>query len=117
MKTLGISLVCAVLMTACASTPKTDPRVTALQDKLAALVENTALASRGGDELKMAERAVQRVVSPPKGLTDEEIAYNMYAADRVLQTAEFSARTRLAEDRRKELVREQENFNSASAYT
>ena len=109
-KTAGLVLLGAVLLTACASAPKIDPRVTALQGKLETLENNPELASRGGEALKTARMAVQLASQPAKRATDQEIAYRLYAADRLVQTAEMSARARLAEDLRKDLVKEHEKL-------
>lgn len=110
LKPVGLVLIGTFLVAACASTPTVDPRVTALQDNLMALESNTELASRGGEALKAAKLAVNQVSGPTKNLSDEEVAYRFYAADRLIQTAEMTARAKLAEDRRKELVKEQERL-------
>lgn len=110
LKTISLMLTSALLFAACASAPKIDPRMTALENKLAALVSNPDLASRGGDALKAAESAVRRAGTTTRQTSDREIDYNFYAADRLIQTAEMSARIRLAEDRRNDLVREQEKL-------
>lgn len=110
LKPVGLVLIGTFLVAACASTPTVDPRVTALQDNLMALESNTELASRGGEALNAAKLAVNQVSGPTKNLSDEEVAYRFYAADRLIQTAEMTARAKLAEDRRKELVKEQERL-------
>jgi outer membrane protein OmpA-like peptidoglycan-associated protein len=109
-KTAGLVLLGALLLTACATTPTIDPRVTALQNKLETLESNPELASRGGEALKAARAAVQWAVKPPKRSTDKEIAYRLYVADRLIQTAEMRARAGLAEDRRKDLVEDHEKL-------
>lgn len=109
-KTAGLALLSVFLLAACVSTPPVDPRVTALQNKLQALENNTELASRGGEELKAARAAVRRVVQPENRLSDQEKAFRIYVADRSIQTAEWSARARLAEDQRKDLVKEHEKL-------
>ncbi|MGA9575634.1 MAG: OmpA family protein [Lysobacterales bacterium] len=110
LKMVGLALTCAFLVASCASTPTVDPRVTALQDKLAALESNTELASRGGEALKMAKAAVNLVSVQSRNLSDQEEAYRFYSADRLITTAEMTARAKLAEDRRKELVKEQDRL-------
>ncbi len=107
---IGLALICTFLIASCASTPQVDPRVTALQVKLMALENNTELASRGGEALKRAKSAVDLVSGPSRNLSDEKVAYNFYAADRLIETAEMTARAKLAEDRRKELVKEQDRL-------
>ncbi|MGB7453595.1 MAG: OmpA family protein [Lysobacterales bacterium] len=109
-KTASLILLGALLLTACATAPTIDPRVTALQNRLMTLESNVELASRGGEALKAARAAVQRAVEPAKRSSDEEIAYRLYVADRLVQTAEWSARARLAEDRRKDLVKDHEKL-------
>lgn len=99
-----------ILLAACASTPDVDPRVVSLQNNLDRLVANTELAARGGEELKNAEIAVRRVVNAPRRMDEREFDYMLYAADRLIQTAEYSARARLADDQRNALVREQEQL-------
>jgi len=109
-KTAGLALLGALLLSACATAPTVDPRVTALQNKLETLENNPQLASRGGEALKTARAAVQLASQPDKRATDQEIAYRFYVADRLVQTAEMRARARLAEDRNKDLVKEYETL-------
>ena len=109
-KTASLVLLGAFLLTACASAPTIDPRVTALQNKLMTLESNAELAARGGEALKAARTAVQLASQPDKRASDQEKAYRIYNADRLIQTAEWGARARLAEDRRKDLVKEHDNL-------
>ncbi len=109
LKQLTLWAFCAALAS-CASAPKTDPRVTALEQSYNELVNNPELASRGGEELKQAENALNRVKNRGRDTRDREFAYSLYAADRLVQVARFSARARLAEDKRGELVNEQERL-------
>lgn len=109
-KSAGLLLALTLLLAACASAPKVDPRVTALQARLAELEAKPELVARGGEELRTARFAVQRATGPTRGLDDEEVDYRLYAADRLLTTAEMTARAKLAEDRRAELLREQERL-------
>jgi len=97
-----------LLLAACASAPQIDPRMTALHNQLMALENNTELASRGGEALKRAKIAVNQLSDPKRNWSDEEVAYRFYAADRLIETAEMTARAKLAEDRRTTLVKEQE---------
>jgi len=101
-------LTCMLLLAACASAPQIDPRMTALHNQLMALENNTELASRGGEALKRAKIAVNQLSDPKRNWSDEEVAYRFYAADRLIETAEMTARAKLAEDRRTTLVKEQE---------
>ncbi len=109
-KTASLVLLSTFLFTACASTPPVDPRVTALQEKLMTLENNVELASRGGEPLKTARTAVQLASQPDRRVDDQEKAFRIYTADRLIQTAEWSARETLAEDNRKDLVREHEKL-------
>lgn len=81
-KTASLVMLGAFLLVSCASAPKIDPRVTALQSKLETLENNPELASRGGEALKAARTAVQLASQPVKRVPDQEIAYRLYAADR-----------------------------------
>jgi len=110
MKSTGLMLAAGMLLAACATGPVKDPRATALQNELNRIIGNIDLASRGGQELKNAENAVHKATTLPRKTRDRDRDYYFYAADRLLQTAEMSARARLAEDRRSELVREQEKL-------
>jgi outer membrane protein OmpA-like peptidoglycan-associated protein len=109
-KTAALVLLGAFLLTACATAPPIDPRVTALQSKLETLESNPELASRGGEALKAARTAVQWASQPAKRVTDQEIAYRLYVADRLVETAEMRARASLAEDRSKDLVKEHDRL-------
>lgn len=110
MRPVGLALICMLLLASCATAPQIDPRMTALQNQLMALESNTELASRGGEALKRAKNAVNQLSNPQRNWSDEEVAYRFYAADRLVETAEMTARAKLAEDRRKELVKEQETL-------
>jgi len=109
-KTAGLVLLGAFLLSACATTPPIDPRVTALRSKLETLESNPELASRGGEALKAARAAVQLASQPAKRVTDQEMAYRLYVADRLVETAEMRARASLAEDRSKALVKEHDKL-------
>lgn len=109
-KSVGLILLSAFLLSACATTPTVDPRAVALQTKLEALENNPELASRGDEELKAARTGVNWALNPPKRSTDQEIAYRFYVADRLVQTAELRARARLAEGRSKNLVKEHDKL-------
>ena len=105
-----LTLIVISLLSACASTPKVDPRVTALQSAYDDLAGRAELASRAIDEMSRAEKALQQIQQKPRNMKDEAYDYALYATDRLIQIAEFSARRRFAEDRRQELVREQERL-------
>ncbi|WP_395376695.1 OmpA family protein [Marinicella sp. W31] len=103
-------LIIISMLNACASTPKVDPRVNALQSAYDELAAQPELASRAIDEMSRAEKALRQIQQKPKNMKDEAYDYALYATDRLIQIAEFSARRRYAEDRRQELVREQERL-------
>ena len=104
------ALMTAVLLSSCASSPKVDPRVNALQAAYDDLAARPELANRAVDEMSRAQRALNQVRERPRNIKDSAYDYSLYATDRLIQLAEFSARRRLAEDRRQELVREQERL-------
>ncbi len=100
-----VSLV--ALLASCASTPKMDPRVTALENQLSDLMSNTELASRGGDELKRAQQAVNQISSGFKDMDEEDLDYAVYATDRLIELAQYTAQARWYDDKREMLVEEQ----------
>ncbi|TDR22520.1 OmpA family protein [Marinicella litoralis] len=105
-RTVSIVVIC-VLMAACASTPKMDPRVTALENQLSDLMSNSELASRGGDELKNAQRAMNQLKANFDDMDDEDLTYAVYATDRLIELAKYTAQARWFDDRREMLVEEQ----------
>lgn len=107
---LTLALIFGFLLASCASAPQTDPRMVALQQRLMTLEANAELASRGGQALKRAKGAVDELANPPRKWNDDELAYRFYSADRLIGTAEMTARTQLAEDSRKALLKEQESL-------
>jgi len=104
---LIIPVLLAVLISACASAPQ-DPRIAQVQAQLEAFVANVELAALGGDELKRAETAVQRLSD--SSLRNEELEEALYGARRMIETAEYAAQARLADERRAVLVAERERL-------
>ena len=105
-KTLVVLFICA-LLASCASTPKSDLRVTALENQLSDLMSNTELANRGGDELKRAQRAVSQIKSEFSKMHEDDLDYSIYATDRLIELAKFTAQARWFDDQREMLVDEQ----------
>lgn len=97
----------AALLASCASTPKMDPRVTALENQLSDLMSNAELASRGGDELKRAQQAVTQISSGFKDMDEADLDYAVYATNRLLELAQYTAQARWYDDQREMLVEEQ----------
>jgi Outer membrane protein and related peptidoglycan-associated (lipo)proteins len=95
------------LLASCASTPEPDPRVETLQNRLSDLLANPELASRGGEELKRAQSAMKTVQNRPDRMSDQAYEYAIYATDRLIELAKYSAEERYYSDQRKELADEQ----------
>ncbi len=105
-KIFYVSLICA-LLASCASTPKSDPRVTALEKRLGDLMSNKDLADRGGDELKRAQRAVNQVKNEFGDMDAQDLDFSIYATNRVIELAQYAAQARWFDDQRETLVEEQ----------
>lgn len=97
----------AALMASCASTPKMDPRITALDNQLSDLMSNTELAARGGDELKRAQRSLNYLKSEFNDMDDEDLDYSIYATNRLIELANYTAQAQWFDDRREMMVEEQ----------
>ena len=105
-KILSVLFICA-LLASCASTPKSDPRVTALENQFSDLMSNTELANRGGGELKRAQQALNQLKSDFADMDEEDLDYAIYATDRLIELAQYTAQARWFDDRREMLVEEQ----------
>lgn len=105
-KALSILFIVA-LMASCASTPQMDPRITALDNQLSDLMSNSDLAARGGDELKRAQRSLNYLKAEFDDMDDEDLDYSIYATDRLIELARYSAEARWFDDRREMLAEEQ----------
>ena len=100
-------LILVSLVAGCASTPDPDPRITQLDNRLSDLMSNNDLASRGGEELARAQRALNTVKTQGQDMDDEDLDYSIYATGRLLDLARYAAETRWYEDRREQLVDQQ----------
>ncbi|WP_223787760.1 OmpA family protein [Marinicella meishanensis] len=100
-------LILVSLVAGCASTPDPDPRVMQLDNRLSDLMSNNDLASRGGEELARAQRALNTVKTQGPDMDDEDLDYSIYATGRLLDLARYAAETRWYEDRREQLVDQQ----------
>lgn len=105
-KTILILMLFSLLLS-CASTPKSDSRVDALENQLSDLMSNTELATRGGEELKSAQKAMAQVKSGFGDMNEEDLNYAIYATDRLIELAKYTAQARWFDDRREMLVEEQ----------
>src|SRR5690606_11379462 len=103
--TMAFSLM--LLLASCASTPEADPRVAALENRLSDIMANQELAAHGGEELNRARRALTTVQISPKKMDDKAYEYAMYATDRLIELAKYSAQARYYEDQRTGLANEQ----------
>ncbi len=95
------------LLASCASTPEMDPRISTLENQLSDLMSNAELAKRGGDELRRAQNALGQVKSEFSDMNAEDLDYAIYATDRLIELAKYSAQAKWFDDRRKNLVEEQ----------
>lgn len=106
LKLTAITLV-SMFLISCASTPDIDPRVVALEQRFNDLISQPELATRGGEELERAQKALNQVKNQFEDMEDEEQDYALYATDRLIDLAQFKAQTRWYEDQRDMLVDEQ----------
>lgn len=104
---LSLALSFMVLLASCASTPDADPRVAALENRLSDIMSNQGLAAHGGEELSRARSALNTVQNRPKKMDDKAYEYAIYATDRLIEHAKYSAQARYYEDQRTELANEQ----------
>lgn len=101
-KNIGMVALSAVLLSACATTSKVPPEVTAVRNKLGTLQSNAQLASRAPVAIKEAEIAVQAAEKVPKDKT--YLDHLVWVADHKIDIAAAQAETRYLEDQRKELA-------------
>ena len=104
---VGALALVTLLVVSCASAPP-DPRIAQMEARLESFVSNAEFAAYGGEELQRAEAAVRRLSSAK--LDTEELEEALYGAGRLIDTAEYAARSRIADDRREELVKERERL-------
>lgn len=103
-------LLLALALSACGGKRPENPEIARLQTELDALRSNADLASRAQDEIKVAERSLQRVREIESRDRDELENDYLYLAERRIQIAEAEARARLATDRTRELSVERERL-------
>lgn len=101
LKSISLVAALAVLMTACASTPKAPKGSAEVRSKLTQLQNDPQLATRAPVALKEAERAVVEAEKPTKskGLAEHRVLI----ADRKVDTAQAQAQAYLLEDQRKSI--------------
>ncbi len=105
-QTLSV-LMAMVLLASCASTPDMDPRIVSLENELNDLMSNNELASRGGEELRRAQDALNLIKREFADMEDEDLDYSIYATDRLIDLARYTAQARWYDDQREMLVDEQ----------
>lgn len=103
----SLVILAMALLASCASTPEPDPRVDTLQNRLTDILANPELASRGGEELNRAQKAMKTIQNRPDGMNDQAYEYAIYATDRLIELAKYSAEARYYQDQREELSEEQ----------
>src|SRR5829696_8040802 len=105
-KTLLVTAITAILVTACASGPVTPDGAAAARSKLVALQSDPNLATLAPVAVEQAELAVRNAERPE---ADKALAANrVYLADRKVDIARAQAETRYAEDQRATLTAERE---------
>jgi outer membrane protein OmpA-like peptidoglycan-associated protein len=105
-KTLLVTAIAAILVTACASGPVVPEGATAARGKLIALQADPNLATRAPVAIEQAELAVKTAEQPE---SDKALAANrVYLADRKVDIARAQAETRYAEDQRATLTAQRE---------
>lgn len=107
LKKLGVIASVAVLMTACASTPKAPEGSAEVRSKLTRLQSDPQLATRAPVAIKDAEQAVTEAEKPNK---DKALAaHRVWIADRKVDTAAAQAEAFFLEDQRKTLSEQTAN--------
>ncbi|MES2824507.1 MAG: OmpA family protein [Pseudomonadota bacterium] len=101
LKKLSMVAAVALVLTACASTPKTPEGAVAVRSKLSQLQSDPQLASRAPVAINDAEQAVRAAEKPTE---DKALSKHLvWIADRKVQTAVAQAEARLAEDQFKSI--------------
>ena len=95
------------ILASCASTPKIDPRIVALENQLNDLMSQTELANRGGEDLARAQRALNLIKNEFNDMDDKDLDYSVFATGRMIELARYAAQTRWYEDQSEMLVDEQ----------
>lgn len=107
LKSISMVAAVALLMTACASTPKAPKGSAEVRSKLTQLQSDPQLATRAPVALKDAEQAVTEAEKPNKDKAVE--AHNVWIADRKVDTATAQAQAYFLEDQRKSLSEQTAN--------
>jgi len=105
-KSIGMVVLSAVLLSACATTSKTPAEVAAVRSKLSTLQSNPQLASRAPVAIKEAELAVQAAEKVPKDKS--YLNHLVWVADHKIDIASAQAQARYLEDQRKDLLESRE---------
>lgn len=105
-KNVGAFMLSAVLLSACATSPKTPPEVTEVRNKLQRLQSDPQLASRAPVSLKEAEDAVRAAEKIPK--EKDQLKHLVWVADHKIDIAAAQAQARYLEDQRKVLSEDRE---------
>lgn len=101
LKKLSMVAAVALLLTACASTPKAPDGSVAVRNKLSQLQSDPQLSSRAPVAINDAEQAVRSAEKPTK---DKALSKHLvWIADRKVDTAVAQAQARLAEDQFKSI--------------
>jgi len=95
------------LVVSCATTPKEDQRITNLENQLNDLMSQSDLANRGGEELSRAQKALNQIKNQFRDMDEEDLDYAIYATDRLIELARYTAQARWFDDKRAMLVDEQ----------
>lgn len=107
LKSISMVAAVALLMTACASTPKAPKGSAEVRSKLTQLQSDPQLATRAPVALKDAEQAVVEAEKPNKDKAVE--AHQVWIADRKVDTATAQAQAYFLEDQRKLLSEQTAN--------
>jgi len=113
-KKIGLVAVVSVVLTACASTPKTPKGAIEVRHKLTQLQSDPQLATLAPVAIKSADEATREAEKPTK---DKDLSKHLiWVADRKVDTAAALAQSRLLEDQRKSLS-EQRNLERLDSRT
>lgn len=97
-------IISAILLGACASTPKgPPPEIVRLQGEIDRLRADPRIAANAGEEIDKAQSAVSLLAGERRKLDEPLFRHGLYIADRLVQTAEASGLARDAEDRGRQL--------------
>jgi len=100
----------AALAVGCASTPRMQPEVIALQNELQRLSTDTRIAPHAAAELRDAQLAVQVITADQHRMSPRDFDQSLYLADRLLDIAEAEGLARYATARGQSLDREREQL-------